>query len=188
LLDQLLRRLELLHSKNYLHRDTKPENFLLGLQHRGNTVYMTDLGLAKYRHPERWDTESPPVRAATKRTQGQTPGATQRSSQPDSLEGRSNAERRASRIHQVLRELAEILNDLQSFTGSIQPTVWDAVLILSSTLLTVAYYLYRSYNFPFKFVKLFEEISPRQLVNLYDMNGGCVRERKIIRDMAEGDN
>ncbi|KAJ9493289.1 hypothetical protein H2202_011252 [Exophiala xenobiotica] len=149
---------------------------------------MTDLGLAKYRHPERWDTESPPVRAATKRTQGQTPGATQRSSQPDSLEGRSNAERRASRIHQVLRELAEILNDLQSFTGSIQPTVWDAVLILSSTLLTVAYYLYRSYNFPFKFVKLFEEISPRQLVNLYDMNGGCVRERKIIRDMAEGDN
>ena len=67
LADQLLRRIEVLHSKNYLHRDIKPENFLLGLQQQGITVYMTDLGLAKYRHPERWDIKSPPVRAATTR-------------------------------------------------------------------------------------------------------------------------
>ena len=67
LADQLLRRVEVLHSKNYLHRDIKPENFLLGLRQQGNTVYMTDLGLAKYRHPERWDTKSPPIRAAIAR-------------------------------------------------------------------------------------------------------------------------
>jgi serine/threonine protein kinase len=38
---------------NYLHRDVKLENFLLGLGRRGNVVYMTDLGLAIYRHPDR---------------------------------------------------------------------------------------------------------------------------------------
>ncbi|OAG37813.1 hypothetical protein AYO21_07919 [Fonsecaea monophora] len=60
LADQLLRRFESLHSNNYLHRDIKPENFLLGLGERGNTVYMTDLGLAIYRHPDRWGSNSPP--------------------------------------------------------------------------------------------------------------------------------
>ncbi|KAK5260416.1 hypothetical protein LTR96_011903 [Exophiala xenobiotica] len=67
LADQLLRRLEVLHSRNYLHRDIKPENFLLGMQQQGNTVYMTDLGLAKYDHPDRRSFKSPPSHAATTR-------------------------------------------------------------------------------------------------------------------------
>ena len=67
LADQLLRRLECLHSNNYLHRDIKPENFLLGVEQRGNTVYMTDLGLAKYHHPDRWSSSSSPTRAGTTR-------------------------------------------------------------------------------------------------------------------------
>lgn len=62
LADQLLRRFETLHSHNYLHRDIKPENFLLGMGRRGNTVYMTDLGLAVYRRPERGRPDSPPAR------------------------------------------------------------------------------------------------------------------------------
>ena len=46
LLDQLLHRFQSLHAANFLHRDIKPENILLGTGARGNTVYVTDLGLA----------------------------------------------------------------------------------------------------------------------------------------------
>lgn len=53
LADQLLLGFKSLHSNNYLHRDVKPENFLLGMSTRGNTVYMADLGLAIYRDPDR---------------------------------------------------------------------------------------------------------------------------------------
>jgi serine/threonine protein kinase len=62
LADQLLRRFEVLHSNNYLHRDIKPENFLLGVGERANIAYMTDIGLAIYRHPDRWGSSSTPTR------------------------------------------------------------------------------------------------------------------------------
>ena len=52
ILDQLLRRFESLHSVQYLHRDVKPENFLMGMGKRGNFIYMTDLGLAIERYPD----------------------------------------------------------------------------------------------------------------------------------------
>ena len=49
LVDQLLHRIENLHTAGYFHRDIKPENFLLGTGRQGNIVFMTDLGLAAYR-------------------------------------------------------------------------------------------------------------------------------------------
>ena len=46
LADQLICRLEYIHSMNVIHRDIKPENFLMGMGKHGNQVYVTDLGLA----------------------------------------------------------------------------------------------------------------------------------------------
>ena len=45
--DQMIKRVEYIHSKNFLHRDLKPDNFLIGLGKKASTVFMIDLGLAK---------------------------------------------------------------------------------------------------------------------------------------------
>jgi len=47
LADQLISRIEFIHSKNFIHRDIKPDNFLMGLGKKGNLVYIIDFGLAK---------------------------------------------------------------------------------------------------------------------------------------------
>ena len=50
--DQLLCRLEIIHTKCYIHRDVKPENFLIGRSTRRHMVYVIDFGLAKlFRDP-----------------------------------------------------------------------------------------------------------------------------------------
>ena len=52
LADQLLCRLEIIHTKCYIHRDIKPDNFLMGLRSRRHMVYVIDFGLAKlFRNP-----------------------------------------------------------------------------------------------------------------------------------------
>merc|ERR1712032_678612 len=47
LADQMIKRVEYMHSKNILHRDIKPDNFLIGLGRKANQVHIIDFGLAK---------------------------------------------------------------------------------------------------------------------------------------------
>ncbi|CAA6662500.1 unnamed protein product [Spirodela intermedia] len=47
LADQMINRVEYLHTRGFLHRDIKPDNFLMGLRRRANQVYVIDYGLAK---------------------------------------------------------------------------------------------------------------------------------------------
>lgn len=44
---QMISRLQYIHSKHILHRDIKPDNFLMGTGENAQTVYLIDFGLSK---------------------------------------------------------------------------------------------------------------------------------------------
>jgi len=45
--DQMFSRIEFLHSRHIIHRDVKPDNFLMGLETKKHQLYIIDFGLAK---------------------------------------------------------------------------------------------------------------------------------------------
>jgi len=52
LADQMLNRMEYIHANGFVHRDVKPDNFLIGLGPAANQVHLIDFGLARvYRDP-----------------------------------------------------------------------------------------------------------------------------------------
>ena len=44
---QCIERMESLHEKGFIHRDVKPDNFLIGVGKKAGTVYLIDFGLSK---------------------------------------------------------------------------------------------------------------------------------------------
>lgn len=47
LADQMISAVEFIHNKNYIHRDIKPDNFVMGTGKNANKVYIIDFGLSK---------------------------------------------------------------------------------------------------------------------------------------------
>ena len=45
--DQMIARVEYVHTKNFIHRDIKPDNFLMGIGGHCNKLFLIDFGLAK---------------------------------------------------------------------------------------------------------------------------------------------
>ena len=52
LAEQFLDRVEYLHKKNYIHKDLKPDNFLMGTGEKETMVYLADFGLSKSCNPK----------------------------------------------------------------------------------------------------------------------------------------
>ena len=52
---ELITRLEFIHHRNFIHRDIKPDNFVVGIGDRANVIYILDFGLSKqYREPHNY--------------------------------------------------------------------------------------------------------------------------------------
>ena len=47
LADQMFARIEYVHSKGYIHRDIKPDNFAIGTGKKSQTVFLIDFGLSR---------------------------------------------------------------------------------------------------------------------------------------------
>ncbi|CAD8112001.1 unnamed protein product [Paramecium sonneborni] len=45
--DQMIQRIEYIHLNKFIHRDIKPDNFLIGLGQKAVRIYLLDFGLAK---------------------------------------------------------------------------------------------------------------------------------------------
>lgn len=47
LAEQMIKRIEYVHSRRIIHRDVKPDNFAIGYKRNAHRIFILDFGLAK---------------------------------------------------------------------------------------------------------------------------------------------
>ncbi|KAF5699216.1 het domain-containing protein [Fusarium mundagurra] len=105
-------------------------------------------------------------------------------------EGRERARASAARIWRVLDTAGTALREFGPSSRGVDAAVWDSVLMLTTTLQTAAFFIYRSIplDTQFTFTVPFNTIPARLSPQFFREHGWCPREQKIISDLVEGDH
>lgn len=59
LADQMISSLQYLHSRNLIHRDIKPDNFMMGVKETSNQIFVIDFGLAMFYRDQKTNVHIP---------------------------------------------------------------------------------------------------------------------------------
>ena len=98
-----------------------------------------------------------------------------------------DARLRGQSIKTILDFTAGALARFRKNCKVIEDAVWDSTIVLCTTLQNSAHFIYRYLKLDFESNARFNKLGCRKLSEYFDRGQFCVRERKLIRDLVEGD-